>query len=322
MNSKFKIILIVLAVSAIGFASVFGGEEKNVEEKSEKVDKYDDSDKSSNSKLSSIKLAKGKGKNKDIKTSDPVVKKTQNTKTNSKSASKKSGDEKKIAKADIKIKKPPKRSLQLSDSFIITDNTKANSFRINSKKNWGRFNDKIYISYDLFGQKDDSRKTRLKKNRLEFNYKLFVSSFSKKEPFVEYSYSSDKPTQLTWKVLSGGLARTLPFGIKAGLGYGYKWGTLTNKEQYKYDVVTLDLNKTKKISKITFKQNFKNITPRKMEDSKQPIYDYKSSISTPFAKNVNGTLNFDWRYQKVPELKKEDWFNYSVKFGLTFSPIK
>ncbi|MFC1562987.1 hypothetical protein ACFL4Z_02950 [candidate division KSB1 bacterium] len=221
-----------------------------------------------------------------------------------------------------KTAKVSRRSLKFGETFILTDKTIANTFRIDSGKKWSRFSDKVMITYDILGQEDTSGKLRFQKQRFELNYKFYVSSFSGKQPFMEYYYSTDKPTRLAWKVLSAGIGKILPFGLKFDVGYGYKWGTLTKKETYKYDVVTLNLSNEKKFSKITVKQNLKNIAPRNFNSEKQPIYDYKSSLSTPITNNINGAVNFDWRYQKIPELNKEDWFNYTLKFGLTFTPIK
>jgi len=221
-----------------------------------------------------------------------------------------------------KTVEPPKRSFKIEETFILTDKTKANTFRISTEKKWSNFKDKLMISYDIFGQEDQAGKFQTKRNRIELNYKLYISNLSEKQPFIEYFFSTDQPTRLNWKVLSGGIGKKLPFDLKVDVGYGYKWGKITEKETYKYDVVTINLNNKKKISNFTLDQNFKTITPRSLEHNKQPIYDYKSSLSTPITKNLNGTIKFDWRYQKIPELKKDDWFNYTIKFGLTFIPRK
>lgn len=218
-------------------------------------------------------------------------------------------------------KEPPKRSIKIDESFILTDKTRANTFRIESEKEWTNFKDKLLISYDVFGQKDEGR-MKLKKNRIELNYKLFISKISKKLPFIEYIYSTDQPTKLNWKVLSGGIGQKLPFDLMFDIGYGYKWGKIEEKEIYQYDVVTINLSNEKRFSIFTLKQNLKNIIPRNIEPDKQPIYDYKSSLSTKIAKNLDATLNFDWRYQKIPKLKNEDWFNYKLKFGIIYIPRK
>jgi hypothetical protein len=215
-----------------------------------------------------------------------------------------------------------RRGFKIEEIFILTDKTRANTLRINSEKEWTNFKDKISITYDIFGQQDDNRSMKLKIHRLEFNYKLYALNLKEKDPFIEYCYSSDQPTRLNWKVLAGGMGRKLPFDLKLDIGYGYKWGKVSETEVYKYDVVTFNLSNKKKISNFNISQNFKTITPRNIKDNKQPIYDFLSSISTPLTKNLNGTVNFDWRYQKTPTLKKEDWFNYTLKFGLTFVPWK
>ena len=215
-----------------------------------------------------------------------------------------------------------RRGFKIEEIFILTDKTRANTLRINSEKEWTNFKDKISITYDIFGQQDDNRSMKLKIHRLEFNYKLYALNLKEKDPFIEYCYSSDQPTRLNWKVLAGGMGRKLPFDLKLDIGYGYKWGKVSETEVYQYDVVTFNLSNKKKISNFNISQNFKTITPRNIKDNKQPIYDFLSSISTPLTKNLNGTVNFDWRYQKTPTLKKEDWFNYTLKFGLTFVPWK
>ena len=328
MNFIFKIIIIIiLAVAVFSENFVYASEKPEKQFTLEKNDKtYFQANSSENSKSSSSesvkKINNGENPNSSAAKTDKDAADKKADSKSSPNAPVKKESIKKDSKTDKKPEKPPRRSLQISDAFIITDKTMVNSIRLNSKKKWTSFSDNVFISYDLFGEKDDLGKRHVKKNRLEFNYKFYFSNFSKKEPFLEYCYSSDKPTKLVWKVLSGGLAKMLPLGIKFGLGYGYKWGTIAEKEAYKYDVVTLNLNNEKKFSKITFKQNFKNITPRRIDEAKQPIYDYRSSLSTPITKNLNGSFDFDWRYQKIPETKKADWFNYSLKFGLTFSPIK
>jgi len=174
--------------------------------------------------------------------------------------------------------------ISLSETFIITDYTKANTFRIGSQKEWKTFKDRVYISYDLFGQRDDINKFRIKKNRVEINYQLYTSGLSSKEPFIEYCYSSDQSAKLTWKVLSSGIVKKLPLNLILDIGYGYKWGQIKENEKYNYDVVTLNLNNERKISKFTIKQNLKNIIPRNIVNEKQPIYDYRSSLSTPISK--------------------------------------
>jgi len=221
-----------------------------------------------------------------------------------------------------KTVEPPKRSFKIEETFILTDKTKANTFRISSEKKWSNFKDKLMISYDIFGQEDNAGKFQTKRNRIEFNYKLYISNLSEKQPFIEYFFSTDQPTRLNWKVLSGGIGQKLPFDFKFDVGYGYKWGEITEKETYKYDVVTMNLSNKTKISNITLDQNLKTIAPRNLKHNKQPIYDYKSSLSTPITKHLNGTIKFDCRYQKIAELKKDDWFNYTIKFGLTFIPRK
>lgn len=95
---------------------------------------------------------------------------------------------------------------------------------------------------------------------------------------------------------------------------------ITEKEVYHYDVFTVNINSRTKISTFSLLQNLKTIAPRNANYDKQPIYDYMSSLSTPITKNVNLTINVDWRYQKSPKLSREEWFNYTFKFGLTFIP--
>lgn len=242
-----------------------------------------------------------------------------------KKETKDNGDSTKTAVKNNKVENTPakkRRGFKIEEIFILTDKTRANTFRVNSEKEWMNFKDKISISYDIFGQQDDNRSMKVKVHRIELNYKLYASNLKEKDPFIEYCYSSDQPTKLNWKVLAGGMGRKLPFDLKLDIGYGYKWGKVSETEVYKYDVVTFNLNNKKKISNFNISQNFKIITPRNIENNKQPIYDFMSSISTPINKNLDGTVNFDWRYQKTPTLKKEDWFNYTLKFGLTFVPWK
>ena len=243
-------------------------------------------------------------------------------KTDSKDENSSKTEDKPDGDKDKKANESKKRNFKIEETFIITDKTRANTLGINSEKEWTNFKDKLLITYDILGQEDSDGELKTKRNRFEFNYKLYAPGLSEKEPFLEYCYSSDRPTRLQWKVLSGGIGKKLPFDVKFDIGYGYKWGKITEEEVYKYDVVTINLNNKKKISNFTLTQNLKTITPRSLNPDKQPIYDYKSSLSTPISKNINGTINFDWRYQKMPELKKEDWFNYTLKFGLTFFPRK
>ncbi len=224
-----------------------------------------------------------------------------------------------VKKAPI-LKELKKRNIKINETFVLTDNTRANSFRIISEKEWEGFEDNLLISFDIFGQEDDDGKMKLKKQRFEFNYKFSISNFYENKPFAEYYFSTDIPTKITWKVLSVGIGKNLPLDLKIGVGYGYKWGEITKKEVYKYDVATVNLSNKRKISKLTLNQNFKVITPRNITYNKQPVYDYKSTISVPIAKNLSGTVSFDWRYQKILELNKEDWSSYSLKFGLTFFP--
>lgn len=258
-----------------------------------------------------------------------VVKETDSNKDPNKSTANTTDKKETNNKVDItknnEAAKPPakkRRGVKIEEIFIFTDKTRANTLRLNSEKEWTNFKDKISISYDIFGQQDINGSMKVNVNRIELNYKLYASNLKEKDPFIEYCYSSNQPTRLNWKVLAGGMGRKLPFDMKFDIGYGYKWGKIAEKEVYQYDVVTFNLNNKKKISNFNISQNFKTITPRNIENNKQPIYDFVSSISTPLTKNLDGTVNFDWRYQKSPTLKKEDWFNYTLKFGLTFVPWK
>ena len=112
----------------------------------------------------------------------------------------------------------------------------------------------------------------------------------------------------------------MPLSLYLDIGYGYKWGSVSEKEVHQYDVFTVNLGSKRKISKIILEQNLKTITPRNVQPEKQPIFDYQSSFSIPIVESLNGTVSFDWRYQKIPTLQKDDWFNYTLKFGLTFIP--
>ncbi len=230
---------------------------------------------------------------------------------------------KKIIKSTIKVKNPEifqKRGYKIDETFILTNKTKANTFRISSEKTWDKVKDKLLISFDIFAHEDDNGNTLIKRQRFELDYKFYFHSFREQRPFFEYCYSTDKPTMVTWKVFSGGIRKKMPLSLYLDIGYGYKWGSISKKEVYQYDVFSVNLGSKRKISKIIFEQNLKTITPRNVQPEKQPIFDYQSSVSIPIAENINGTVNFDWRYQKIPTLQKDDWFNYTIKFGLTFIP--
>ncbi len=235
----------------------------------------------------------------------------------------KSGKKSDLKNVPVKLKKFPdikKRSIKIDETFVLTDKTRANTFRIISEKEWEHYEDKLMISFDIFGQDDDNGKLILKKQRFEFNYTFFISNFHENMPFAEYYFSTDEPTRVNWKVLSLGIGKNFPLGLKFDVGYGFKWGEISEKEIYKYDVATMNLSNKRKFSNLTLNQNFKIITPRRLKDNKQPIYDYKTTFSVPISKHLSGTVSFDWRYQKISELKKEDWASYSLKFGLTFFP--
>ena len=222
-----------------------------------------------------------------------------------------------------KIQKPgifQRRGYKIDETFILTDKTKANTFRISSEKTWDTVKDKLMISLDIFAQEDNDGSTRIKRQRFELDYKFYFHTFREKRPFLEYCYSTDKSTSVNWKVFSGGIRKKMPLSLYLDIGYGYKWGKISEREIYQYDVFALNLGSKRKISNITLEQNLKTITPRTIQPEKQPIFDYQSSFSIPIVDSLSGTVNFDWRYKKIPTLEKNDWVNYTLKFGLTFIP--
>ena len=207
------------------------------------------------------------------------------------------------------------RQLLIQETFLFTDATKGNIFRISSERVSKHITTEWDFAFDYLRNESET-----KRKRFTFNQKTEFFHL----PFVAMDYFKDPVVNLANLSVRGGLTHTVIGGFRLDYGYGFKWdnnseAAVKARKKDKFDVWSVKIQNKKKFGRVTFSERFSTVVPRQVSESleRQPVYDLRSSLGVSLLENLDAVIRFDWRYEKLNGRPKEDWVNYTVTFGIT-----